>query len=160
MPVQRLPRYILLLREILKATPKWHPDHDKLVDVIQQITDVTKETDVKCNESENKKLFFDLIMSIPKSRDLIIPSRTMVCSYNLNDNMELHILNDVLLITKLHPNKKKKNRTLKHKFFMKDIVDIEKHKNIIEVSTKKRKIKISIEKNGGDLYDKLKSLMN
>ena len=159
MPVQRLPRYILLLKEILKATPKWHPDHDKLINVIDQITKVTKETDEKCNESENKKLFFDLVMSIPKSQYLITPSRTMVSCYKLNDNMELNLLNDAILITKFHPNKKKYQRSLKYTVLVKDILNVKRVKNVIVIQTKKRKFKVNVEKNGGDLLDKLKDLM-
>ena len=47
LPVQRIPRYRLLLQDFLKATPIDHPDHSQVRDalsLISQIADFVNET--------------------------------------------------------------------------------------------------------------------
>jgi hypothetical protein len=45
-PIQRLPRYELLLRELLKQTPKSHPEYTPLQDALMRI----KETNAQINQ--------------------------------------------------------------------------------------------------------------
>jgi len=37
MPVQRIPRYMLLIEQLIKNTEKDHPDHHDLVEAKQKI---------------------------------------------------------------------------------------------------------------------------
>ena len=45
MPVQRIPRYVLLLAEVIKKTPPWHPDRDDCVRILSQVEEVAKSVD-------------------------------------------------------------------------------------------------------------------
>jgi hypothetical protein len=57
-PVQRLPRYRLLLQEVLKVTPDYHPDHATLLEAI----DVVKTIILDINQA--KKLEDDRVALI------------------------------------------------------------------------------------------------
>ena len=39
-PVQRIPRYKLLLEQLLKETPQAHPDHPNLVSTLEEVSAV------------------------------------------------------------------------------------------------------------------------
>ena len=40
-PVQRIPRYILLLKDIIKKTPEDHPDYPQLVQAEEKMVGLT-----------------------------------------------------------------------------------------------------------------------
>ena len=47
-PIQRLPRYILLLQELCKHTWKQHPDWETLFQALDKMKDVTQVGDARC----------------------------------------------------------------------------------------------------------------
>lgn len=51
-PVQRVPRYGLLIRDLLKATPTTHPDYKQLCDAGERIEDIAADINLKIRESE------------------------------------------------------------------------------------------------------------
>jgi len=53
MPVQRIPRYMLLLTELFKRTPKDHPDHKDLEAALGKIQVVAEAMNVSKREAEN-----------------------------------------------------------------------------------------------------------
>jgi hypothetical protein len=63
MPVQRLPKYELLLQELLKYTPKEHPDYNLLQRALQQI----KETTNFVNENKRNAENLSKLLSIQNS---------------------------------------------------------------------------------------------
>ncbi|KAL1919273.1 uncharacterized protein VTP21DRAFT_1965 [Calcarisporiella thermophila] len=59
MPIQRLAQYCLLLRNLLKYTPKDHPEHNILASVIRQMSAVTlAANDVQKQRSKKKPKLF------------------------------------------------------------------------------------------------------
>ena len=54
-PVQRIPRYILLLTDILKVTPEENPDSKELDNALKQITTVAEKIDNAMLNIENTK---------------------------------------------------------------------------------------------------------
>jgi hypothetical protein len=45
MPVQRLPRYVLLLEQLVEATPVGHADHAPLTAALRQMRDIVQAAD-------------------------------------------------------------------------------------------------------------------
>ena len=54
MPVQRLPRYILLLSEILKFTPTYHIHYQLLLSVVNEMKIITSVINEKKRKEEIK----------------------------------------------------------------------------------------------------------
>lgn len=53
-PVQRIPRYALLLRDLLASTPETHPDHSLLTEAIAKISDVANEINSHIRQAESQ----------------------------------------------------------------------------------------------------------
>ncbi len=56
-PVQRIPRYILLLQEVIKFTPETHPDRKNLTDALAAVKKYADDMNKTVKLSENKKEF-------------------------------------------------------------------------------------------------------
>jgi hypothetical protein len=54
MPVQRMPRYQLLLKELLKFTPESHVDHQNLKEAADAVTEVNVYINRKKQEQDNR----------------------------------------------------------------------------------------------------------
>jgi hypothetical protein len=67
LPVQRLPRYVLLLRELIKNTDENHVDFNNLVSAKRKIEEVTKEI----NENKRKHEQTQLLNRIQKNLDYV-----------------------------------------------------------------------------------------
>ncbi|KAH0787028.1 RhoGEF domain containing protein [Histomonas meleagridis] len=161
MPIQRLTRYVLLLKTIDKATPDWHEDHKKLGGVIERIQQLAEEADRKCTENDNKRALVELALTIPKSSRIIKPSRTLICAYQLSNGLELNLLNDVILLTKFDSKEKEKKhqRTLKAALYLKDIMDIKIGDEMIVINTRKSILKMKANKENIDFITKVQKLM-
>ena len=53
-PVQRIPRYSLLLRDLLSSTPETHPDHPLLTEAVAKISDVATEINSHIRQAESQ----------------------------------------------------------------------------------------------------------
>eukprot|EP01094_Clydonella_sp_ATCC50884_P004751 TRINITY_DN1376_c0_g1_i1.p2 TRINITY_DN1376_c0_g1~~TRINITY_DN1376_c0_g1_i1.p2 ORF type:complete len:756 (-),score=308.87 TRINITY_DN1376_c0_g1_i1:484-2697(-) len=60
MPVQRIPRYTLLIRDLLEKTPQNHPDHNNLADAGAEFDNVMQYLDKNISENENMKKFMEM----------------------------------------------------------------------------------------------------
>lgn len=60
-PVQRVPRYGLLIRDLLKATPVTHPDYKKLRDAGERMEAIASDINLKIRESETTTHFAALL---------------------------------------------------------------------------------------------------
>ena len=56
MPVQRLPRYVLLIKELLKATPESNADHAKLARALEVMKGLTASINHKKSEQEQRAM--------------------------------------------------------------------------------------------------------
>eukprot|EP01080_Neovahlkampfia_damariscottae_P010376 gene10376-2905_t len=77
LPVQRLPRYILLLRELIKNTDKSHVDYQNLISAKLKIEQVTKEINEKKRQHEHGQL----VKRVSKDLDIVdldIEKRTFI----------------------------------------------------------------------------------
>jgi len=53
MPVQRIPRYVLLLTEMVRKTPKDHPDYKDLEAALSKIQEVAETMNASKRDAEN-----------------------------------------------------------------------------------------------------------
>jgi hypothetical protein len=53
MPIQRIPRYVLLLEDLAKQTPEDHVDHTNLIDALARMKAIAKLINEKKREAES-----------------------------------------------------------------------------------------------------------
>eukprot|EP01080_Neovahlkampfia_damariscottae_P004793 gene4793-8379_t len=85
MPVQRLPRYKLLLDQLIKHTPTEHIDYNDLVNARDKISKTVLEINQKKKEYEDEKIVNEFINSIgnKKSQELDLNSRLFIISRHI-----------------------------------------------------------------------------
>ena len=83
-PVQRIPRYKLLLDDIIKNTPRYHPDKDNLMEARTQIDAIAWYINDQIEDYEKSKTMIDiqksLVGGLPK---IIKPDRKLIKQGNL-----------------------------------------------------------------------------
>jgi hypothetical protein len=52
-PVQRIPRYVMMLKDLLKNTSPQHPDYNNLLRAVKIMTDTTVLVDRKAEDAKN-----------------------------------------------------------------------------------------------------------
>ncbi|GAT95915.1 rho guanine nucleotide exchange factor putative [Entamoeba histolytica] len=131
-PVQRLPRYKLLLADLLKYTPACHPDHENVKQALKLITEVT----ITVNNNTKKREMFEKmkeyqmsITNLPEdfkinngSRELLAEGKVLEIKKKNAKPMALILFNDLLMVceyiekgvfTKTQKKKLSFNNTLK-----------------------------------------------
>eukprot|EP01104_Vermistella_antarctica_P015309 TRINITY_DN498_c0_g1_i2.p1 TRINITY_DN498_c0_g1~~TRINITY_DN498_c0_g1_i2.p1 ORF type:complete len:1180 (-),score=399.95 TRINITY_DN498_c0_g1_i2:156-3695(-) len=80
LPVQRIPRYEMLLRELVKHTEVDHPDHAKVQQAAVKMSEVAAYVNQKKAEAENMRIVLDIVeMFDPKDvTELAKPHRRFV----------------------------------------------------------------------------------
>lgn len=101
MPVQRVPRYILLLTELYKHTWPDHPDYANLKQSAEEMEKLTKFLDHKRKESENLNKLASLTHLFKNKLNLNIvePHRRFIREDNFNGKHTIHLFNDILIIS-------------------------------------------------------------
>eukprot|EP01117_Protostelium_nocturnum_P020073 TRINITY_DN887_c0_g1_i1.p1 TRINITY_DN887_c0_g1~~TRINITY_DN887_c0_g1_i1.p1 ORF type:complete len:1736 (-),score=672.97 TRINITY_DN887_c0_g1_i1:47-5254(-) len=121
LPVQRMPRYIMLLSEILKNTREDHPDHADLKLAVEQVSLTTNLLNEKKRQADNNTKIREIEESIePNPGHLGAPGRSLILEGEFvevvkNQRIPIHIFlfSDLLILTR--PPKKFKNSSSKHK---------------------------------------------
>lgn len=120
-PVQRMPRYILLIRELIKKTPKCHPDYTLLITSEHYIDQVTREIEKKADHAEQNQKMIELERRLT-NRSMIIFSETRQIEYtwdvtiNKTYQGKIYLLTDLLLINTVE----KKGETVQYYSMLKD----------------------------------------
>jgi len=79
MPVQRIPRYQLLLRDLLEHTEKEHVDYESLNKALEQIASVASYIEEKTEEAEHVHLVSTIQARFAnKAENLVVPGRKFV----------------------------------------------------------------------------------
>lgn len=114
LPIQRIPRYKLLLTDLLKNTEKEHPDFQLLRQSLKGITDVANYLDRACKDYDEKEKILKLMThftNLPSNLGLVEkPNRRMIekienMHFTLEGEKEgsngiLYLFNDLLLFAK------------------------------------------------------------
>jgi len=77
-PVQRIPRYKLLLEQLLKETPKEHPDHVTLLSTLEEISAVATKVNTAIKRREAVEAVFELQDEFGGGSKLALPGRLLV----------------------------------------------------------------------------------
>lgn len=115
MPVQRIPRYSLLLNELLKKTPAQHPDYPHLQKAHMQLKDFTKTINESVRETETYRKFAEQVKDNKKfvgfeaivapHRNLVFESEIM-CKAGEKIFKWLYMFNDVLVFASVAKGKR------------------------------------------------------
>lgn len=71
-PVQRIPRYNLLIKEIVKYTWPNHPDYEDLLAAMDKIKEIAHYVNEKAREAENLTKIYTIQSNITGKFDVII----------------------------------------------------------------------------------------
>ena len=78
-PVQRIPRYKLLLEDVIRNTPETHPDKPSLRDALSQIESVAWHINEQLREHENGVRMLDIQQSLAgRFPSIMAPGRRLV----------------------------------------------------------------------------------
>jgi hypothetical protein len=85
-PVQRIPRYLLLLESLLSRTPEAHPDHARSSGAVKLVRGIASELNESKRNHDDAKLMFAIALHIdPPVDDLIEPHRRLLLDAVLLD---------------------------------------------------------------------------
>jgi hypothetical protein len=117
MPVQRVPRYRLLLENLLKQTPEEHPDYSGLKDALTAVSDKAAEINQKMALQAQQKKMMELstrFETAPIAEGLVQPYRHLISEYIVewipsyetpeSKNIYMFVFNDLMLLAPV-PNK-------------------------------------------------------
>jgi len=125
MPAQRIPRYLMLLSDLLRKTPEDHPDYSDLIEAKKKFSELSDKVDEDLEDFKNLEAVMRLSASlIFKGKDkhflLVEPhrrfSQEVEITYivgNPDDNSDsakdgvLLIFNDIVLLCMPHRDKKR-----------------------------------------------------
>lgn len=77
-PIQRVPRYVLLLQDLLSKTAAQHPDHAMIDDALNLVLAVSDEVDRNIQEHELRVRLLSTAAKISKRSDLVRADRKLV----------------------------------------------------------------------------------
>ena len=99
--VQRIPRCILFIKELLKRTPNCHPDFESLELAYTNIQKITVEMDISTKKAQQMNEIWMIQKSLTKPFSLISPNRYLKYTLNItfkSENCHLYIFNDFVMI--------------------------------------------------------------
>lgn len=73
-PIQRIPRYVLLLKDLLAHTPVSHPDYDKLSTVLPKMEEVATYINEEKSKFDNLNVILNLSNLIIGYEDVPFPT--------------------------------------------------------------------------------------
>jgi len=104
MPIQRIPRYVLLLEDLVKHSPEPHIDHKSLVQALMRMKEIASLINEKKRESESFAYIVDIYNRLePKMEDLCAAHRRFMKEGFLKFEGKAYncfLFNDILLQTK------------------------------------------------------------
>lgn len=103
MPVQRMPRYVILLKALIEYTPPDHVDYDNLVSAYEKMQEVVGEINEAKRKYENQQRLLELAHNIsgPHIKDLVEVGRKYIAEVQLSNkdgSQHLFLFNDLLLV--------------------------------------------------------------
>ena len=78
-PIQRVPRYKMLLEDVIKKTPEHHPDKNSLHEALKQIGEVAQHIEERLKEHEMTKIMLNIQKSLAGGQpNIISPGRRLL----------------------------------------------------------------------------------
>jgi len=106
-PVQRLPRYVMLLQDLVKNTPLHHPDASETKQALETMSEVTEFVNAEKRIAENMYEIMEIQNMLPSSADLLVTrDRALVKKGIIRDHKkgEIHffLFTDIILFTQIN----------------------------------------------------------
>lgn len=109
--VQRIPRYMLFVKELIKNSPPFHPDYFRANFAKQLIDDLSKHVDIATKKA-NRELKLQSIQSNLTSKYVILkPERNLINCWNViisdkqSTSATFYVFNDIILLIRNNNNK-------------------------------------------------------
>jgi len=108
-PVQRITKYPLLLRELVRNTPSSHPDYQKLVDARNKIESIVNQINEATRSFENQQKILAIQNNVEGLTNLVAPARFLVLGGTIHYQAQrsekpiectVYLFNDLILICK------------------------------------------------------------
>ena len=121
MPVQRIPRYKLLIGDILKNTSKDHSEYNQISTALKQIESIATFVNEGKRKNENSQILIDLAKKLKdKYSTLVQPNRQFVREHNslqvrykdINEKFNVYVFKDMMILLSI---KSKSTLTTKKK---------------------------------------------
>jgi len=106
-PIQRMPRYILFIKELIKKTPSCHPDFVMLETAHCIIEKVTREIEVLASRAEMNQKLLDFEERLLKPFSIYYEGRTIedtidvVLTKPMMSQGKVYVFNDIIVITQI-----------------------------------------------------------
>ena len=103
-PVQRFPRYILFIKELLKCTPTCHPDYHYLQIANNKFQTITVEMDEATLKAQKMNQMLNIQKSLSKQFNILSPNRYLSQTKEILFNKlkaEIYLFNDFLLVSSI-----------------------------------------------------------
>ena len=109
-PVQRIPRYPMLLKQLLKLTPEIHWDYDDIQQAHDELSEMVKVIDSKKKEQDERNFVSDVQQKLGSSVQVLKAGRRGYLALEkvkINDDFKasLYLFNDVILLHRHLPQK-------------------------------------------------------
>ncbi|KAK5580528.1 hypothetical protein RB653_000548 [Dictyostelium firmibasis] len=94
MPIQRMPRYVMLLEDLLKHTAPHHFDYETIDNAVKSLKKTTIQLNERKRESENKQSIQDIYMKlVPPIQDILTPGNCIAANSKLKqDSLKFHFI--------------------------------------------------------------------
>jgi hypothetical protein len=158
MPVQRIPRYMLLLKELLSRTAESHPDYQNLTKALQMIETIAEHVNKSVKEAERLRLLENLLKkNFMGLQELMEPHRHLLLECELRTNVKsrdgkhdcdyILVFNDCFAFLAEAKNTKQVELVLKFDICWiregsGDIIEIVTPETVIQVTTNKESKKM------------------
>eukprot|EP01114_Cavostelium_apophysatum_P018021 TRINITY_DN5486_c0_g1_i1.p1 TRINITY_DN5486_c0_g1~~TRINITY_DN5486_c0_g1_i1.p1 ORF type:complete len:583 (-),score=165.26 TRINITY_DN5486_c0_g1_i1:50-1798(-) len=151
MPIQRIPRYVLLLEDLLKATPEDLSDRSGLEDAAAKMKSIASLVNEKKKESENFSKVVEIYNRLePQVEDLCAPHRQFLMEGKIKAEQKdfvFYLFTDLLLMVKEKGDGKLKLK-MHISLLTADIIDIHdipehKIKNSYQVVTPRKSLLVT-----------------
>ena len=104
LPIQRIPRYEMFLKELVSRTSPSHPDFHDLSEALQKVAQKADEVNEACERVENMQKIMDISLHI-EMENLLTPTRLYVDDFDTNLESEAYngpahcyLFNDLIVL--------------------------------------------------------------
>ncbi|KYQ91906.1 pleckstrin (PH) domain-containing protein [Tieghemostelium lacteum] len=92
MPIQRMPRYVMLLEDLHKHTHNDHHDRENIENTVRQLKKLTVVLNERKRDAENKSTIRDIYMQlVPPEPDILSPGNALLVRSKLKQDSEKYI---------------------------------------------------------------------
>ena len=147
LPVQRIPRYKLLVQEIVKRTDEKHPDYEGLKQALTLIEQINAENNEKLRDLESRMKVLNITNEMEKAPDLTSASRVFIFSSILHkiktsngklEKLSFYLFNDCMIYASPSSSKGKKcvfkmRLPIDSAFAVQKMKDSSKYKNVFAI---------------------------